>query len=174
MHARQRSLVRSAFFPSALISEEFSLAAQRVRRMQHGGTLSLSCSVTLQLVFLEKHANVDDILILVSFRSVGLLDVIYLVSASHFTSIPCEHMNQAPVSVVLASFRKAFFKAFTHLLTRIRPVVSLVMSLKKIRNNDVIFKINMFLKYIYLAIYYHLSMLWFKQVMLVDLLSLHY
>lgn len=66
----QRSLVRSAFFPTALISEEFPLAAQRVRRMQQEGTLSLSCSSTLQLVSLKNHTKADDILVLVSFRSV--------------------------------------------------------------------------------------------------------
>lgn len=66
----QRSLVRSAFFPTALMSEEFPLAAQRVRRMQQEGALSLSCSSTLQLVTLKNHTKADDIHVLVSFRSV--------------------------------------------------------------------------------------------------------
>lgn len=99
----QNSLVRSAFFPTALISEEFTLAAQRVWRMQHEGTLSLSFSSTLQLVFLKTHRKA---MIFSSLFCLGLFsscDIIYLVFVSkQFTSIPCENMNQAWVIVLLA------------------------------------------------------------------------
>lgn len=101
----QHLLVRSAFFPTALISEEFLLAAQRAWRMQHEGTLSLSCSSKLQLVFLKNHIKADDIFILILFIFFSSCDVIYLVFVSiQFTSIPCENTNQ--VIVLLALFLK--------------------------------------------------------------------
>lgn len=54
------SLVLSAFLPTTWMSEDVILAAQSVRRTQHGGTLCLSFSITLQVVLLKFKVSVKN------------------------------------------------------------------------------------------------------------------
>lgn len=141
------SLVRSALRPTALMCEESSLAAQRLRRTQHGGRPSASRSTTLQLEFLRKHTC----LMFPSCCHPGLVsccDVIYLVSvSSQFTSIPCENVNQAHTYLSYNSCIQGFYTC-AYLYEASCFVGSFT---EKMGNNDVHFKSNVFLKYIYLA-----------------------